>query len=277
MSAESPTAPVNAGVPASLQFIGTATTLLRLGPFTLLTDPNFLHRGQRAYLGYGLSSRRLTEPALHIDDLPALDAVLLSHLHGDHWDRAAHHGLDHQLPVFTTPSAAKTLRRRGFAAATGLPTWATHRLTHGDAELTVSAMQGQHAPGLARRLLPAVMGTMLELRVHRQLRLRLYITGDTLLTEGVHEVAERYPNLDAAVLHLGGTRLPGGLMVTMDDRQGVEMLELLDATTAIPVHHSDYGVFKSPLSDFSVRVQQRGLSGKVTYVEPGETVLLPTV
>lgn len=47
----------------SLTFGGTATTLLRLGAFTVLTDPNFLHRGQRAYLGKGLWSRRLTEPA----------------------------------------------------------------------------------------------------------------------------------------------------------------------------------------------------------------------
>lgn len=36
---------------ATLEFVGTATSLLRLGPFTILTDPNFLHRGQRAYLG----------------------------------------------------------------------------------------------------------------------------------------------------------------------------------------------------------------------------------
>ena len=43
----------------SLTFIGTATTVLRLGSFTLLTDPNFLHRGQRAYLGKGLWSKRL--------------------------------------------------------------------------------------------------------------------------------------------------------------------------------------------------------------------------
>jgi L-ascorbate metabolism protein UlaG (beta-lactamase superfamily) len=42
--------------PGSLTFIGTATTVLRLGGFTLLTDPNFLHRGQRAYLGYGLTT-----------------------------------------------------------------------------------------------------------------------------------------------------------------------------------------------------------------------------
>ena len=37
--------------PGSLHVIGTATSLLRLGSFTILTDPNFLHRGERAYLG----------------------------------------------------------------------------------------------------------------------------------------------------------------------------------------------------------------------------------
>ena len=71
----------------TLRFVGTATTLLDLGPFTVLTDPNFLHRGERAYLGKGLFSRRLTEPALQPEDLPRLDGLLLSHLHGDHSDR----------------------------------------------------------------------------------------------------------------------------------------------------------------------------------------------
>ena len=47
---------------ATLEFIGTATSLVRLGEFTLLTDPNFLHHGQRAYLGKGLFSKRVTEP-----------------------------------------------------------------------------------------------------------------------------------------------------------------------------------------------------------------------
>ena len=73
----------------TLTFVGTATTLVELGSFTVLTDPNFLHRGQRAYLGKGLWSKRLTEPALQPQDLPDLDAVLLSHLHGDHFDRVA--------------------------------------------------------------------------------------------------------------------------------------------------------------------------------------------
>ena len=66
------------GPASSLTFVGTATTVLRLGSFTVLTDPNFLHRGERAYLGYGLSSRRRTEPMAIPDDLTAIDAVVLS-------------------------------------------------------------------------------------------------------------------------------------------------------------------------------------------------------
>ena len=78
---------------STLTFIGTATTLLRVGAFTILTDPNFLHQGQRAYLGKGLWTRRLTEPAMQPGELPALDAVVLSHLHGDHFDRVARRDL----------------------------------------------------------------------------------------------------------------------------------------------------------------------------------------
>jgi L-ascorbate metabolism protein UlaG (beta-lactamase superfamily) len=88
--------------------------LLRLGPFTLLTDPNFLHRGQRAYLGKGLWTKRLTEPALQPTQLPALDSILLSHLHADHWDRIATRTLDRDTPVITTQAAARALGRRGF-------------------------------------------------------------------------------------------------------------------------------------------------------------------
>ena len=99
---------------AELTFVGTATTLLRLGAFTLLTDPNFLHQGQRAYLGKGLWSRRLTEPAMQPAQLPDLDAVVLSHLHGDHFDRVARRDLSRDQPVLTTTAAA---RRRGWATA----------------------------------------------------------------------------------------------------------------------------------------------------------------
>jgi hypothetical protein len=73
----------------------TQTTWIRFADLTLHTGPDFLHRGQPAYLGYGLSPRRLTEPALQVHALPDdLNSVILSHLHGDHWHRTARRHLD---------------------------------------------------------------------------------------------------------------------------------------------------------------------------------------
>src|SRR3954471_9561240 len=141
----------------TVTFIGDATTLISAGGVTVLTDPNFLHQGQRAYLGYGLVSKRLHAPALTIDELPPLDVIVLSHMHGDHWDRVAERDLDHGLPVVTTPHAAKRLRHRGFAHALGLTTWDAHSINKGDVRLTLTALPGRHAPMPINRLLPPVM------------------------------------------------------------------------------------------------------------------------
>jgi len=82
---------VGAGAPdmttGSVFFVGTATTLIRYAGFTIMTDPNFLHRHEKVHLGYGLTSERLTEPAMELADLPPIDLVVLSHLHEDHFDR----------------------------------------------------------------------------------------------------------------------------------------------------------------------------------------------
>jgi hypothetical protein len=54
----------------SVFFVGTATVPIRYAGFTILTDPNFLHQGDHVHLGYGLISRRQTNPAIEIEDLP---------------------------------------------------------------------------------------------------------------------------------------------------------------------------------------------------------------
>ena len=129
-----------------ITFIGTATTIVRLGSFTLLTYPNFLHRGQWAYLGRGLWLRRRTEPAMQPADLPTLNAVVLSHLHGDHFDRIARRELDRTVPVVTTEHAAARLQRYGFIGH-GLQPWNTFELGNGDESLTVESLPAVHAYG----------------------------------------------------------------------------------------------------------------------------------
>ncbi|MGI5271301.1 MBL fold metallo-hydrolase [Nonomuraea sp. CA-218870] len=255
----------------SLLFIGNATTLIRYNGFNLLTDPNFLHRGQRAYLGYGLTSKRLTEPALSIDELPPLDAVVLSHLHGDHWDRVTRRHLDRDTQIVTTRHAASRLSRQGFSRSVGVSTWQQHELRGPGGSVTITALPARHAPGPVETLLPPVMGSMLEFYGSDGLPdLRLLISGDTIMDRRLEAIPRRFPDIDLAVIHLGGTKLLG-MTVTLDGEQGARYAELVDATSMLPVHFDDYAAFASPLSDFKDEMERWGLADRVIYLERGQS------
>ncbi|HEV2124420.1 MAG TPA: MBL fold metallo-hydrolase [Chloroflexota bacterium] len=261
-------------VQGSMTFIGAGTVLLRYGGFTILTDPSFLPKGEEAPLGYGLRSRRLTHPSLQVDDLPPIDLVVLSHYHGDHFDPAAQEQLDRLMPIITTPHAAGILEQNGFWAACGLSTWNTVAFDKGDTQLRITALPGNHRPGPLSRLFPPVMGTLLEFRSPADTqRFTVYISGDTLMCDELLDIPERVPVIDLALLHLGGTRIMG-MLLTMDGKEGVELMKLLSPRLTIPIHFHDYSVYRSPLSDFQRRVEEAGLGSKVQYVSHGETVSL---
>ena len=255
----------------SIRFVGNATVIVRYAGFTVLTDPNFLHAGDHAHLGYGITTERLTDPAIDVEELPPVDFVVLSHYHGDHFDRVAEARLDKDLPVVTTRHAAETLAEKGFRRTYPMETWDEIRIRKGDAELTVTATPGTHAPGVLSKALPPVMGSVLEFRRGDARPLvRLYVTGDTLLFDELAEIPKRYPDIDVALVHLGGTKL-FGVLLTMDAEQGVEAVKLFDADTSIPIHYDDYDVFASPLSDFQRAVAEAGLGDRVAYLDRGDT------
>jgi L-ascorbate metabolism protein UlaG (beta-lactamase superfamily) len=257
----------------SLFFIGTATVLLQYAGFTILTDPNFLHRGEQVHLGYGLRATRRTNPAMELEDLIPLDLIILSHMHEDHFDRVVERKLDKGLRIVTTPQAAAALKKKGFRWTYALKTWETLTVTRENIVLRITSMPGKHAPGPLSALLPPVMGSMLEFQVPAEKTiLRLYITGDTLIHEHLKEIPKRYPEIDLALLHLGGTKI-FGVLLTMDGKQGVEAIKMVDPRTAIPIHFNDYNVFKSPLEDFMQAVAAAGLEDRVHYLNSGETYM----
>ncbi len=86
------------------------------------------------------------------------------------------------------------------------------------------------------------------------------------------EIPKRYPEIDLALLHLGGTKI-FGVLLTMDGKQGVEAIKMVDPRTAIPIHFNDYNVFKSPLEDFMQAVAATGLEDRVHYLNSGETYM----
>lgn len=255
----------------SIFFVGTATVILRYAGFTILTDPNFLHAGDHVHLGYGLTSERLTNPAIELEDLPPLDFCVLSHYHGDHFDQVVEERLQKDLPIITTEHAAGELKDKGFTETLSLDTWDSVTVTKGGASVRLTSMPGKHGPAITDLLLPPVMGSMLEFQhAADKTALRLYITGDTLVHDDLEEIPRRYPEIDLALFHLGGTRIMG-ILLTMDAEQGVEAIRIINPHEVIPIHYNDYDVFKSPLEEFKQAVEAAGFQDRVRYLSHGET------
>ena len=221
--------------------VGGPTALIEVGDWRLLTDPTFDPPGRRYTFGWGSASRKVAGPAVAASGLPPIDAVLLSHdHHGDNLDDAGRALLPGAGVVVTTTSGAKRLR----GGARGLEPWGTTRLeSPGRPPIEITATPCRHGPPLSRPIVGDVTG--FALRWDGQEHGVLWISGDTVLYDGVREVADRL-RVGTALLHLGGARFPvsGPVRYTMTARQAVELCGLVRPHAAIPIHYEGWSHFR---------------------------------
>jgi L-ascorbate metabolism protein UlaG (beta-lactamase superfamily) len=221
--------------------IGGPTTLIEVGEWRLLTDPTFDPPGRRYRFGWGTGSRKLAGPAIAAADLGRIDAVLLSHdHHDDNLDPAGRALLPAADVVVTTVSGAKRLG----GETRGLENWQTTRLdAPGRVPIEVTATPCRHGPPHSEPIVGDVIGFALgwEGQEHGV----LWISGDTVLYDGVREVASRL-QVDTALLHLGGVRFPvsGPLRYTMTAEDAVELCRLVRPRTVIPIHYEGWTHFR---------------------------------
>lgn len=252
-------------------FIGNATTLVRFGGLTILTDPAFLHKGEHVFLGHGIWARREVEPACQIADLPPIDLIILSHYHGDHFDDVAAQQLDKELPIVSTADAVDKLSVLGFDRGHPLDAWESLEVHKGDATLKITAMSAKHATDDAvNELLMPVNGHLLDFIRNGEQQYRLYITGDTMLVDSLEDIPRRYPDIDLGLIHAGGTTFLV-TVVTMTGEQAVRAVEITKPRTAIPIHYNDFSVFMSGLDDFKKAAESSTTNTKFVYLAHGET------
>ena len=105
----------------------------------------------------------------------------------------------------------------------------------------------------------------------------LWISGDTVLHDGVRQVAERL-TVDTAVLHLGAVRfgITGPVRYTMTAREAVDLCALLRPRTVLPVHYEGWGHFREgrqAIEDaFAAAPEEVGST--LRWLPPGRAVTL---
>ena len=223
-----------------LTHIGGPTVLIEVGGWRVLTDPTFDPPGRRYKFGWGTGSVKTAGPAVAPADLGRIDAVLLTHdHHDDNLDAGGRELLPSAGAVIATVSGAKRL-----GGARGLEPWDTTRLeAPGRPAIEITATPCRHGPPLSRPLAGDVIG--FALAWDGQEHGVLWISGDTVLYDGVREVAERL-QVDTGLLHLGGVRFPvtGPVRYTMTARDAVELCGLIRPRTAIPIHYEGWKHFR---------------------------------
>src|SRR5207244_6693155 len=171
------------GVKPTITWIGHSTFLIQLHGLNILTDPNWSDRASPVSFA---GPRRLVPPGLRFEDLPRIDAVVISHDHYDHLDEAtarrliaAHH------PRFFVPLGLKPLLV-GFGATdvTELDWWSSATLR----TVVFTATPAQHSSGrgLGDQNLRLWSSWAVAGRGHR-----LFFAGDTGYFDGFKQIGAK--------------------------------------------------------------------------------------
>jgi L-ascorbate metabolism protein UlaG (beta-lactamase superfamily) len=101
---------------------------------------------------------------------------------------------------------------------------------------------------------------------------QVWISGDTVLYDGVKTVAERL-DVGTAIVHIGGVRFPvsGPLRYTMTGADAVELCALIEPATVIPVHYEGWKHFREGRAE-AQRAFADGGSPAPTWLEIGRPV-----
>jgi L-ascorbate metabolism protein UlaG (beta-lactamase superfamily) len=263
-----------------LTHIGGPTLLVEVGGWRILTDPTFDAPGRRYSFGWGTSSRKLAGPAIPAAEIGPLDAILVSHdHHDDNLDAAGRALLPAAGAVVTTESGARRLTERDGLGATvrGLAPWATTRLeAPGRPAVEITATPCRHGPPGSHPIVGDVIGFALSWE-GRQGGV-LWISGDTVLYEGVRDVARRL-TVDVAVLHLGGVRFPvsGPLRYTMTGKDAVEVVALMAPRVAIPIHYEGWKHFRDDRAHVERAIAQApdDVRTRFRWLPIGEPTMIP--
>ncbi len=209
----------------NLQLIRNATMRINYGSRLILTDP-FLGPKFSVESFAGISENPMVElPLLPQEVIEAVDLVLLSHLHVDHFDMMAQKMLDKNLPVYCQKGDELKVEAFDFLNVTAIDDSVKFD------GIEIIRVDGQHGSGEWGERMGKVSGYVLRAEGEPT----VYWCGDTIWTPVVEEMIKKY-SPDIIITHSSGARFEGSDPIVMDDVQTVFVCKAAPEAKVIAVH-----------------------------------------
>ena len=250
----------------AITFIGHASFLLQIGGLNVLIDPVFAK--------WLVLIRRLRRPGVRIQDLPAIDAVLLTHAHMDHLNLPSLRKivrLTRQLrgiaPLIVVPEGVEDLvNTLGFSDVLPLQWWGDTRV--GPVEITMTPAQHWGAR-MVRDTHRGFGGYVL-----RHGEQSVYHSGDTGYFTGFTEIGERL-RPEVALLPIGAYKPDGFRRVHTSPEDALRGFLDLGAQEMVPMHYGTFRLSQEPMDEPLPRLmaaaERAGMGERVVALVEGET------
>ena len=218
--------------------VGHATVLIQAHGLNILTDPIWSDRaGPFSWAGV----RRFEPPGIRFDDLPRIDAVLVSHNHYDHMDIPTLRMIVKRFnpKIYTTLGNAHFLKSSGIPGAVEMDWWQEAKLAEG---VVLTALPARHFS--ARGLCDRDRSLWASFAIDGPSGL-VFFAGDTGFGAQFEEARTRLGAPRLALLPIGSYK-PGWFMapVHLSPDEAVEAFGILEAERAMAIHFNTF-----PLGD----------------------------
>lgn len=252
-------------------WLGQATTLLRLGGRTILTDPHFAPHAGVTIAGRPTGRRRSIALPGQVADLPPIDVLVLTHAHMDHWHKPTLEQLVSPATTVFVPRHTRRLlpgRGRGFGRVVELRWEEALELD----DLAITAWPCKHWG--ARWLVDRHRGCNAYLiegaagpKPHT-----LLFAGDTAHTDAFDALASVRGGIDTAIMGIGNSYEPWST-VHATPEQAAAMARRMGARRLMPIHHSTFHDPQEPVGQPLERLKAAWDPGEIIAEQVGRAHL----